>query len=149
MIRIIMGLAAIALALHAAPASGAESLTCEYKQAFKEGGWRHAHVTLTVEEGKVDAISYRNGIASGKEGGGYLCAFDAAAVDGKSVWTREKGRTVVELKGEKSSTFEIYESKKGFSIRFMEMSKEYCGFGAEFPESVHIDKGKAKCRVKF
>ncbi len=142
-------LAMLILAATALPASGAETLVCDYRKTSKNGGWRHAHVSLTVEEGKVAAISYHNGIASGKEGGGYLCAFEASVADGKSVWTRKKNRTVVELKGEKGSTLEIRESRKGFTIRFLEMSTEYCGFGAEFPESVRLDKGNAKCRMKY
>ena len=149
MIRTLVGLAAFVLVLQAAPAAGAETLGCDYKQAFKGGGWRDAAVTLKLEGGDVTAISYLNGIASGKEGAGYACAFDASASDGKSVWTREGNRTSVKLKDEKNSTFEIRRSKKGFTIRFLEMSREYCGFGAEFPESVALDRGKKKCRMKY
>ena len=144
-----VALIAIALAMPLSAAWGAETFVCDYKETFKGGGWRHAHVSLTVEKGEVAAISYHNGIASGKEGGGYLCAFDASTADGSSVWTRKKGRTVVGLKDDNGSTFEIRGAKKGFSIRFVEMSAEYCGFGAEFPESVRIDRGNPSCRVKF
>jgi len=149
MIRIIMVLAAIVLAWHAAPASGAETLDCAYKEAFKGGGWRDAAVSVTLEGGDITAISYLNGIASGKEGGGYACAFDASVSDGKSAWTREGKRTAVVLKDEKKSTFEIRRSKRGFTIRFLEMSREYCGFGAEFPESVTLDRGRKQCRMKY
>lgn len=137
------------LVLWLTPAFGAESLECKYKQTFKGGGWRDAGLTLTVEGGEIVAISYQNGIASGEEGGGYICAFDASVSDGKSTWTREKNRTIVELKDNKKSTFEIRKSKKGFVILFLEMSLEYCGFGAEFPEYVRLDRGSKKCRVKF
>ena len=47
------------------------------------------------------------------------------------------------------SAFEISKSKKGFKILFLEMSFEYCGFGAEFPQYVQLDKGVKACRVKF
>ena len=142
-------LAVLLLAVAASPAQGAGTIGCSYKETFKTGGWRHASLTLTLEEGKITAISYNNGIASGKEGGGSLCAFDASAADGKSTWIRKKGRTTVELKGDGPAKFEIREEKKMFTIRFVEMSTEYCGFGAEFPESVRLDRGKPKCRVKF
>lgn len=149
MIRTITALAAFILLSHVAPVSGAETLGCAYKEAFKGGGWRDAAVTLNVEGGDVTAISYLNGIASGKEGGGYACAFDASVSDGKSAWTKEGKRTAVVLKGDKNSTFEIRRSKKGFTIRFLEMSTEHCGFGAEFPESVTLDRSKKKCLMKY
>ena len=142
-------LASIALALPVAVACGAETLVCDYKEKFKDGGWRDVGLTLTLQNDAVIGISYQNGIASGKEGGGYVCAFDASDSDGSSTWTRQNGLTLVELKSDKNSTFEIRKSKTGFTIRFLEMSLEYCGFGAEFPESVGLDRGKKRCRVKF
>jgi hypothetical protein len=142
-------LASIVLALHVPVAYGAETLVCDYKEKFRDGGWREAGVTLTLQGNAVTGISYHNAIASGKEGGGYVCAFDASVSDGNSTWTRQNGLTLVELKNDKKSTFEIRKSKKGFTIRFLEMSSEYCGFGAEFPESVGLDRGKKGCRVKY
>ena len=142
-------LASIALALPVAVAYGAETLVCDYKEKFSDGGWREAGVTLTMQGSAVTGMSYHNAIASGKEGGGYVCAFDASVSDGNSTWTRQNGLTLVELKSDKNSTFEIRKSKKGFTIRFLEMSSEYCGFGAEFPESVGLDRGKKRCRVKY
>ena len=146
---IVIALVSLVLTMPVAAAFGAETLTCSYKEKFKDGGWRDAAVTLTVEGGEVTAISYHNGIASGKEGGGYICAFDASGSDGKSTWTRKGQRTSVELKGDKTSTFEIRRAKKGFTIRFLEMSLEHCGFGAEFPESIALDRDRKKCRVKY
>jgi len=142
-------LASIALALPVAVAYGAETLVCDYKEKFSDGGWREAGVILTLQGNAVTGISYHNAIASGKEGGGYVCAFDASVSDGNSTWTRQNGLTLVELKSVKKSTFEIRKSKTGFTIRFLEMPSEYCGFGAEFPESVGLDRGKKRCRVKF
>ena len=142
-------LASIVLALPFPVAYGAETLVCDYKEKFKDGGWRDVGLTLTLQNDAVIGISYHNGIASGKEGGGYVCAFDASVSDGSSTWTRQNGLTLVELKSDKNSTFEIRKSKKGFTIRFLEMSLEYCGFGAEFPESVGLDRGKKRCRVKY
>jgi hypothetical protein len=142
-------LVSIVLALPVPVTYGANTLVCDYKEKFRDGGWRDVGVTLTVQSDAVIGISYHNGIASGKEGGGYVCSFDASFSDGKSTWSRRNGRTLVELKSERNSTFEIRKSKKGFTIRFLEMSPEYCGFGVEFPESIDLDKGKKKCRVKF
>ena len=132
-------------------ACGAETLVCKYKEKFKDGGSRSAGLELTVEGGEITGIDYHNAIASGKEGGGYVCAFDARASDGKSVWTRKKDLTVVELTesaGIRKSTFEIRKSPKGYTVSFVDMSSHYCGFGAEFPVSVRIEKGKKSCRVK-
>jgi len=133
-------------------ACGAETLVCKYKQTFKDGGSRDAGLELTVEGGEITGIDYHNAIASGKEGGGYVCAFDAKASDGKSVWTRKKDLTVVDLTesaGIRKSTFEIHKSPKGYTVSFVDMSSHYCGFGAEFPVSVRIEKGKKSCRVKI
>jgi hypothetical protein len=146
---VFIALASIVLALPVAVAYGAETLVCDYKEKFRDGGWREAEVTLTLQSNAVIGISYYNAIASGKEGGGYVCAFDASVSDGNSTWIQRNGLTLVELKSDRKSTFEIRKSKKGFTIRFLEMSSEYCGFGAEFPESVELDRGKKRCRVKF
>ena len=135
-----------------ATACGAETLVCKYKQTFKDGGSRDAGLELTVEGGELTGIDYFNAIASGKEGGGYVCAIDAKASDGKSVWTRKKDLTVVELTESaeiRKSTFEIRKSPKGYIVSFVDMSSHYCGFGAEFPVSVRIEKGRKSCRMKF
>ncbi len=152
MIRFFSLLAGIILALSVTAAHGAETLACKYKEKFKDGGSRGAALELTVEGSEVTGIDYNNTIASGKEGGGYLCAFDAKASDGKSVWTRKKDLTVVELPesaGGRKSTFEIRKSTKGYTVSFVDMSSQYCGFGAEFPVSVRIERGRKSCRVKF
>ena len=152
MIRFFSLLAGIILALSVTAAHGADTLVCDYKEKFKDGGSRSAGLELTVEGGEVTGISYHNAIASGKEGGGYVCAFDAKASDGKSVWTRKKDLTVVDLTesaGIRKSTFEIHKSPKGYTVSFVDMSSHYCGFGAEFPVSVRIEKGKKSCRVKI
>jgi hypothetical protein len=149
MVRWSILLAGIFLILPVAAAGGAETLVCDYKEQFKSGGSREVRLELATGGGEVTGISYHNAIASGKEGGGYLCAFDASAAGGNSTWTRKGHRVIVELKDGKNSTFEIRKSKKGFMLLFLEMSLEYCGFGAEFPEYVLIDRGKKKCRVKF
>lgn len=142
-------LAEIFLVLAVATAEGAQTLVCDYKEQFKGGGSREVRLELATEGGEVTGISYLNAIASGKEGGGYMCAFDASAAGGDSTWTRKGRQTVVELKDGKNSTFEIRKSKKGRMLLFLDMSLEYCGFGAEFPQSVALDRGKKKCRVKF
>ncbi|HEX9157431.1 MAG TPA: hypothetical protein VF827_05385 [Syntrophales bacterium] len=152
MIRFFSLLVGIILALSVTAAYGAETLVCKYKEQFKDGGSRDAGLELTVEGGEVTGIDYHNAIASGKEGGGYVCAFDARASDGKSVWTRKKDLTVVELTesvGIRKSTFEIRKSPKGYIVSFVDMSSQYCGFGAEFPVSVRIERGRKSCRMKF
>ncbi len=147
--RVIALLIGIILISPLTTAAGAETLTCDYRETFEDGGSRSVGLTLTVEGREVTGISYHNAIASGKEGGGYICAFDVSVSDGKSTWSRKGSRTLVELKGEKKSTFEIRRSKKGFMLLFHEMSLEYCGFGAEFPEQILMEKGRKECRVKF
>lgn len=152
MIRFFSLLAGIILALSVTAAHGAETLACKYKEKFKDGGSRGAALELTVEGSEVTGIDYNNTIASGKEGGGYLCAFDVKASDGKSVWTRKKDLTVVELPesaGIRKSTFEIRKSPKGYMVSFVDMSSHYCGFGAEFPAEIRIERGRKSCRVKF
>ena len=43
------------------------------------------------------------------------------------------------------STFEITKTKTGYVLNFVEMSRYYCGFGAEYPSTVRIEKGKKEC----
>jgi hypothetical protein len=147
-------LAGIILALSVTAVYGAETLGCKYTEKFKDGGSRGVWLSLTVKGGEVTGIDYMNTIntvAPGKGGYGYRCSFEAGASDGKSVWTRKKDLTVVELaesEGIRKSTFEIRKSPRGYTLSFVHMSSDYCGFGAEFPVSVGIEKGKKSCRVK-
>ena len=105
-------LASIVVALHVPVAYGAETLVCDYKEKFRDGGWREAGVTLTLQGNAVTGISYHNAIASGKEGGGYVCAFDASVSDGNSTWTRQNGLTLVELKSDKKPPSKSANQKK-------------------------------------
>jgi hypothetical protein len=154
MIRFFNLLAGIILALSVTAAHGAETIACDYMEKFKGGGSRGVWLSLTVEGGEVTGIDYMNTIntvAPGKGGYGYRCSFEAKASDGQSVWTRKKNLAVVELaesEGIRKSTFEIRKSPKGYTVSFADMSSQYCGFGAEFPVSVRIEKGKKSCRVK-
>ncbi len=147
--RIFILLIGIILISPVPAAIGAETLTCDYRETLEGGGAKRVGLRLTVEGREVTGISYHNTVTSGREGGGYICAFDVSVSDGKSTWTRKGSRTLVELKGEKKSTFEIRRSQKGYTLLFHEMSLEYCGFGAEFPEQILMEKGRKECRVKF
>jgi len=135
----------------------AEDLSCKSETEFDDGSSSGVEVKLQLEKDRVINISYSNFNSNGEEGGAYFCSFEAALNDQESIWTQDKsGQRVHLLEGadpksanddEQGSTFEIVKTKTGYSINFIHMSRFYCGFGAEYPSSVSIEKGKKECVV--
>ena len=135
--------------------AAAEDVSCSTSVRHKDGSSQGVDLKLTLDHDRPRGISFEDFVASGEEGGAYFCTFKAAAADGKSHWTEGKGAlTVTILQGQeddqdpqRESTFEISATKDGYLVTFVDMSRWYCGFGAEFPRSVRLVKGKKPCVV--
>jgi hypothetical protein len=132
----------------------AEDLVCSSEEHFEDGGSMGADVKLKMQNDRIATIEFNTFVASGKEGGAYFCTFNASNSDHKSVWTYTKQRVEVRILADKEgpdeeSTFEIAATPKGYVISFTKMSRYYCGFGAEFPNSLTITKGNSACSVDY
>ena len=84
----------------------------------------------------------------------FSCSFKASNSDHKSIWTYTKEKVLVRILKDKEgpdeeSTFEIAAAPKGYVVTFTKMSRYYCGFGAEFPNSLTLTKGNAACSVDY
>lgn len=135
----------------------AEEASCSTNEGFEDGSSRGVDLKLKLDQDHPTGIEFEADFFSGQEGGAYSCHFDSRAADHKSVWTQGKDKVEVRiLQGsedgqdpEKESSFEISRTKDGFLVTFTEMSRTYCGFGAEYPGSVRLVKGKKACAVVF
>ena len=135
--------------------AAADDASCSTSVGHKDGSSQGVDLTLTLDHDRPTGISFEAVFESGQEGGAYFCTFKADAANGKSRWTAGKGTlTVTVLQGqdldqdpERESTFEISATKDGYLVTFVDMSRTYCGFGAEFPRSVRLVKGKKACVV--
>jgi hypothetical protein len=138
--------------------SFAEESACSTETVYEDGGKSGVEMKLQLDQDRVIAISYSNFISNGEEGGAYFCSFEATPTDKKSVWTQNKDTQTVHLledaegssgpDEEQGSIFEISKLKTGYLLNFVRMSRWYCGFGAEYPSSVRIEKGKKECVVE-
>jgi hypothetical protein len=135
----------------------AEEVSCSTDEKFKDGSSRSVELKLKLDHDRPTQITFEDVFASGEEGGAYFCNFAANAADHKSVWAEEMGKVTVRIpKGNdlgqdpgKESNLEISRTTDGFLVRFVDISRVYCGFGAEFPQSVRLVKGRKKCVVVF
>lgn len=141
------------LALFFARVVVAEEVSCSLEEKFDDGGSRGLEVKLTIEKDVVVGISHNNYFASGEEGGAYSCTFDASSTDKKSIWTPKKNEVDVRLPAEDQpdddSIFHISRTKNGYLVTYEKMSRYYCGFGAEFPDTVEIIKGEQHCIAEY
>jgi hypothetical protein len=126
-----------------------EELECSSKQAFRGGGGTETSLTLTTNEGRPTKLSFITSIATGRIGGGYVCAFDSAPGDALTKWSTNKSETVVshDAASEDASHLRIHKLPGGYRVTFDDMSRIHCGFGAEFPRSVEIRAGNKRCIV--
>jgi len=140
------------LGLSAFPVA-AEDLQCKYEQRFKDGGSKGADVKLTIVNGKIEKLVVYSFVASGKEGGGYVCGIDTSENDLKLEWSTTNKKTILEVAYDDSSlaksVIEIEPIGNTYKINLERASHEACGFGAEWPLYVVIEKGNQKCRVTY
>lgn len=132
---------------------GAEELQCKYEQRFKGGGSKGANAKLEIIAGKIKKLVVYSFISSGQEGGGYICGIDTSEKHLKLGWSTNNKKTILEVSRDDSSlaksVIEIEPIKNAYKINLEEASREACGFGAEWPEYIVIEKGNKKCRVSI
>jgi hypothetical protein len=123
---------------------------CSFNQHFREGGERGAEVVLTLGKDNVirdfELTSY---LSNGQEAGGYDCAVSS----GKTTrWTMH-GRTYLVDTSSEAGEFSIASLGVGdrniFVVTQYLSHRAYCGFGAEWPESIAIPINGGTCRVKW
>ncbi len=131
-----------------------ETIKCTMKEKFRNGGSRDTELELSVENERVVSLSFSNGFSSGREGGGGACFFDASRTEpAQSVWNDSGDRIDIVVNDEKNddrkSKLQIVKIKNGYQVNFMDMRTRYCGFAAEFPHTVQLVRGNAKCAAKY
>jgi hypothetical protein len=146
--KTICALVGMVIILSAATASGDESLSCYYNQTQENTGARVAWVTLHMDRGYVTGVSYYNAIGAGPNGGGYICGFEASALDGRTAWSWKGNSAVVAFADRSKSMLEIRRTPAGYNLVFSAMRTAYCGFGTEMATSVRIEDGQRLCALR-
>lgn len=123
----------------------AKEYQCKYEKRFKDGGSIGAKIQLGVASGKINKLVVYSFIASGEEGGGYLCGIDTSDKEQPVKWSIFNKKTILNIS---ESIIEIEPIGRGYKINLENASREGCGFGAEWPEYVVIEPGNSKCRIK-
>lgn len=131
--------------------AGAENLKCMYEQRFKGGGSKGAEARLTIEKGKIIGLTIYSSVSSGKEGGGYVCGIDTSEQDQKITWSIKDKKTILDVEDDlpgNKSVIEIEQIGNSYKINLEKASLSACGFGADWPRAVVIERGNEKCRVE-
>ena len=123
----------------------AKEYQCKYEKRFKDGGSTGAKVQLGIAQGKINKLAVYSFIASGEEGGGYLCGIDTSDKEQPVKWSTLNQKTILNIS---ESIIEIEPIGRAYKINLENASREGCGFGAEWPEYVVIEPGNSKCRIK-
>ncbi len=140
------------LTAFASLSAGAEGLKCSYEQRFKAGGSKGAEAGLTIEKGQIVGLRIYSFVSSGKEGGGHVCGIDTSEQGQKITWSVRNKKTILEVEGDlpkNKSVVEIEQIGGTYKISIQGASPSACGFGAEWPQAVTIEKGKEKCRINY
>jgi len=135
----------------------AEDVSCKTETAQKDGSSRGLELKLTLDHGRPTGMSFSSWTATGEEGGAYFCTLEARADNRHQLWKQQAAVTSVTILAgneldqdpDKESKFEIVQTKLGYTVKFTSMSRTYCGFGAEFPESATLVVGRKTCRDRW
>ena len=123
----------------------AKEYQCKAEKRFKEGGSTGAKIELGVTRGEINKLIIDTFIASGEEGGGYMCSIDTSDKEQAVKWSILNNKTILNIS---ESIIQIERIGKMYKISLDGASREGCGFGAEWPEYVVIEPGNSKCRIK-
>jgi hypothetical protein len=129
----------------------AAPIDCKSDKAFKGGASAEWSLSLEITGDKVVGLDYSGVMSNGQEGGAYFCEINAAEKNKDSKWVRKGNNTLVTgFKGDDESNLEIVVQPNGdYKVSFESMKTiPYCGFGAEFPQYVVLQKGRKTCIVK-
>lgn len=136
--------------LAAVPCIGfTEEIACKSVEKFADGSSSGNSAKLTLANGRIVGLDVESFNASGQEGGGYVCSLDTADVDSKSNWSVSGDISTLEIvtMGEKSR-LSVKRAKGSYLLNLDEVSRVYCGFGAEWPATILISPGSKSCLVK-
>ena len=142
--------ATFAVSLAVAPSLYAEDLQCKTETAFNGGARKGVDLKLKVEAGTVAHLSVNSYVATGNEGGGRSCSLDSASPEGTIKWSRAKADTslrITDTSSRKESVLRISARTQGYRVTLENVWSGYCAFGAEFPHSITLTRGRAKCSV--
>jgi hypothetical protein len=137
-------------ALAASDAVG-ESMHCSLNESFSEGGGREIEAKLVYDHGQLRSVNLSVSISDGEEGGGSLCSIDIDRFGSDVAWTRDGATDRLDTSAETGdpSMLSIETTKDGFVIFPADLSRYYCGFGAEWPTSISVSRGVHDCAVTF
>jgi hypothetical protein len=137
-------------ALEASDAVG-DSMHCSLNESFLEGGGREIEAKLVYDRGQLRSVSLSASISDGEEGGGSLCSIDIDRLGSDVAWTRDGATDRLDTSAETGdpSMLSIETTKDGFVIFPADLSRYYCGFGAEWPTSISVSRGVHDCAVTF
>jgi hypothetical protein len=142
------------LAFESFSAVAAEKFECSFEEQFKDDSSRGADVLLALENSKIVSLDVYSSFASGEEGGGYLCAVETSVADPdrEIKWVIDGPKTTLELQDnflKKKSFIEIQKNGDTYTIDLGRAPREACGFGADWPSKIVVEKGNKKCLVTF
>ena len=126
--------------------SFAEEYACVTKKSFNGGASSGVEAKVILKGAHISRLVVSSFNATGKEGGGYVCYFDTSEPDVNAQWKTQGHTTVVEVGSvDDKSNVQINERDTGYTINLEGLSKDYCGFGANWPTSLTIIKGRKSC----
>ena len=126
--------------------ASAQQLDCTYRADFSDGGRKEVKVEVQLKDHQVVGLSVWSGIASGEEGRGYSCALETSRTSRVAKWLSSGNTMTMDTSKEtgEASTVKVARLTGAFKIILSNTSNYYCGFGAEWPESVTLTKGQKK-----
>lgn len=126
----------------------AEQLSCQLAKRYKDGGSVSYSANITLGAGKITALYVNSTIASGAEGGGYLCAFNTSKLNKTAKWSEQGALTTLMVNDDgEESVVSIRKVGGAYVIDPSGINRYYCGFGAEWPDEIIVTSGSKKCKV--
>lgn len=127
-------------------------LSCAKKERFDDGAIKDTNVRLRLRGNKISSIFYEGGISTGKLGGSYSCEFSSNRNDKEAKW-KQSGQNLEitptsNLNDRLQPKVIISPIKGGYRIAFDSMTRQFCGFSAEFPQSLDILRNNKRCKVQ-
>lgn len=132
-----------------------DEIVCSSKVRFKDGGGRGSDAKLTIVEGKIVALNISSYTANGQIGGAYFCNFDTESIlksepKSKIEFSRIGSMTTMSLKSlDEESVAHIKKINDTYVITPRGISRDYCGFGVEWPASITLTTGIKSCNVVY
>jgi hypothetical protein len=132
-----------------------DEIACSSKMRFKDGGGRGSDAKITVADGKIVALDISSYATNGQVGGAYFCNFDTANIfqsepKSKIKFSKVGSVTTMRMKSvDEESVAHIKKINDTYVIEPKGISRDYCGFGAEWPASITLKAGIKNCNVVY